>query len=199
MKIGYWLLVLLAILVFTLLPSFLVGYHYRIGKSKGYEAIKPKFSPPNAVFGIVWPILYTLMSVSLWLAYKSVVEKGNKLMVIPLTILYVILYALNMAWIPVFFKEKYKKSLWILLGILVVALTLFAILLKVNTLSGALWTPLLVWLIFALNLNISVVVTNANNLMLQDKIEEKVERLGEKGGKVGSMVAGEVTEFVKNV
>lgn len=35
------------------------------------KLIKPPFTPPNAVFSIVWPILYALMAVAAWLAWKT--------------------------------------------------------------------------------------------------------------------------------
>ena len=32
---------------------------------------KPPWTPPNYTFGIIWPILYTLMFISLYLVYKN--------------------------------------------------------------------------------------------------------------------------------
>ena len=32
---------------------------------------KPGFTPPNGVFPIVWPILYAMMAVSAWLAWRA--------------------------------------------------------------------------------------------------------------------------------
>jgi len=33
--------------------------------------IKPSFNPPGYLFGIVWPVLYILMGISLYLFWKS--------------------------------------------------------------------------------------------------------------------------------
>jgi len=171
MKLGYWFLVLLAILVITILPSSLLARHYSFSKTNAYKSVKPKFSPPDIVFGIVWPILYVLMSLSIWFALRTTMDSPSKTHGLGITIivLYLVSLGLNFAWVPVFYKKDYMRSLGILLSLLCVSLVLFALLIKVNVIAGGLWAPYLAWLIFALQLNVAVVINSQNNDQLKSE------------------------------
>ena len=62
---------LIAILFFTYAVTFPGGLITKASIDVWYEnLIKPAFNPPNWVFGPVWTILYTMMAVAAWLAYK---------------------------------------------------------------------------------------------------------------------------------
>lgn len=64
-----------------------------------YKKIKkPRWTPPNPVFGIVWPILYTCQGVASWLVFK---QKGAS-RALPLS-LYAGQLLLNLIWQPLFF------------------------------------------------------------------------------------------------
>src|SRR3712207_2705037 len=60
---------------------------------------KPMFMPPGWLFGVVWPILYVLLGISLAmiLAERPSQRRRNAL------ILFFAQLALNFAWSPIFF------------------------------------------------------------------------------------------------
>lgn len=194
MKLGYWFIVLVALLVVTLLPSSLLARHYSFADSNAYKAVKPKFSPPNIVFGIVWPVLYVLMSVSVWFALRHTFDATPQAqqvaqppqaqqtqqqgLGISIVVIFAASLALNFAWVPVFYKKDYMGSLGILLGLLCVSLVLWVLLLKVNIIAGALWAPYLVWLVFALQLNVSVVIQSKSNDELKKQAYAFLDREG---------------------
>lgn len=105
---------------------------------------KPGFSPPDFIFGPVWLSLYTLMGISLYLAW----QKGK----IPKVFWFQL--ALNAAWSILFFGLKSP-----LLGLIgIVALLVLIILTikefwKINKLAGVLLLPYLAWVSFATILN----------------------------------------------
>jgi len=67
---GY--LSLFTIIVATFLITFPAGFVTRAALDPWYyNLIKPAFNPPNWIFGPVWTLLYIMMSVATWLAYKK--------------------------------------------------------------------------------------------------------------------------------
>src|SRR5688572_8531665 len=63
------------------------------------DAQKAPWTPPNAVFGPAWTVLYTLMSVAAWLVWRE----RDRVQVGPALGWYVGQLALNSIWTPVFF------------------------------------------------------------------------------------------------
>ena len=57
---------------------------------------KPSFTPPDATFGIVWTILYVVIAVAGWLAWRASVGPRP-------TTWWAVQMALNLAWTAVFF------------------------------------------------------------------------------------------------
>lgn len=165
MKLIAQILLFVSLLILTLLPSSILGTIYKPSHTKNYNKIKPVFSPPNVVFSVVWPLLYILMSTSMWLILRNVDHNtylyGN---LVPLICVFIAQLALNFSWIPVFSNGKYMESLWILLSILLLAIISMVIMAKLNTLSSILWVPYVVWLFFAMQLNISVVVNHKSQI-----------------------------------
>ena len=39
---------------------------------------KPGFTPPNSVFPIVWPILYAMMALSVWIAWRAPGKESDR-------------------------------------------------------------------------------------------------------------------------
>src|SRR5690348_421673 len=60
---------------------------------------KPMFMPPGWAFGVVWPILYTLMGIALALVLAEPPSPRRRMALI----LFFIQLALNFAWSPIFF------------------------------------------------------------------------------------------------
>ncbi|MDQ4138450.1 MAG: tryptophan-rich sensory protein, partial [Actinomycetota bacterium] len=120
------------------------------------DAEKPLWNPPNALFGPVWTVLYTLMSVAAWLVWLRRDRPGAHAALWT----YVVQLLLNAVWTPVFFGAYPligPGALWIALGI-IVALDV-AILLtmlrfwRISRTAGRLLVPYWAWVLFATTLN----------------------------------------------
>ena len=110
---------------------------------------KSELNPPSYVFGIVWPILYILMMVSAFLAYKKVF------------LLFIIQLFFNAAWSWLFFR--FQMPLIALLDIyLLIAINIYILNLmyKENKLSFFLFIPYVFWISFASYLNLFIVINN---------------------------------------
>ena len=110
------------------------------------DLAKPFFMPPGWVFGVVWPILYTLLgfALALVLAEPPSDRRRNAL------ILFFVQLALNFAWSPIFFAAH---RIQIALGVIVVMAGISALAAgqfrRIRPLAGALMLPYLLWLCFA--------------------------------------------------
>lgn len=128
------------------------------------EADKPFWNPPNALFGPVWTMLYTLMSVAAWLVWLRRDEPGA-----PRALwTYAAQLVLNAVWTPVFFGAYPllgPAALWLALAI-IVALDVAVLLtmLRFWPLSrAAAWmlVPYWAWVLFATTLNAGLAVLNS--------------------------------------
>jgi tryptophan-rich sensory protein len=106
-------------------------------------------NPPGYVFGIVWPILYILMSVS---AYRTFTDTGR---------VFFIQLVFNTAWSWMFFSFHMPLvallNIWLLIY-LNASLTLKMY--KIDRLSAILYSPYVLWLLFASYLNLFIVLNN---------------------------------------
>ena len=110
---------------------------------------KSELNPPSYVFGIVWPILYVLMMISAYLAYKKIYE------------IFLIQLAFNAAWSWLFLR--FQMPLISLIDIyLLVALNLYitALMYRENKLAFILFIPYVLWISFASYLNLFIVINN---------------------------------------
>ena len=110
---------------------------------------KSELNPPSYVFGIVWPILYVLMMISAYLAYKKIYE------------IFLIQLAFNAAWSWLFFR--FQMPLISLIDIyLLVVLNLYitALMYRENKLAFILFIPYVLWISFASYLNLFIVINN---------------------------------------
>ena len=115
-----------------------------------YQALnKSELNPPGYVFGIVWPILYILMSVS---AYRTFTDTGR---------VFFIQLVFNTAWSWMFFSFHMPLvallNIWLLIY-LNASLTLKMY--KIDRLSAILYSPYVLWLLFASYLNLFIVLNN---------------------------------------
>jgi len=118
---------------------------------------KSKLTPPGWIFGPVWTILYITMLISSYLIFK---EKKCYLWCYALT-LFVIQLIFNLLWTPLFFRLKNPKLalLDLFLLLLFLALTIIEFL-KINKIAGYILIPYLIWCLFALYLNIYILINN---------------------------------------
>jgi tryptophan-rich sensory protein len=113
------------------------------------DLIKSPLNPPGYVFGIVWPILYFLMSIS---AFRTFNETKN---------IFLIQLLFNALWSWLFFA--FQMPLAALLNIWLLIYLNIKINLKmlyVDKLSGLLFIPYVLWLLFASYLNLFIVLNN---------------------------------------
>lgn len=115
-----------------------------------YQALeKSELNPPGYVFGIVWPILYILMSIS---AYRTFTDTGR---------MFVIQLIFNTAWSWMFFS--FHMPLLALLNIWLLIYLNASIafkMIKIDRLSAILYSPYVLWLVFASYLNLFIVLNN---------------------------------------
>lgn len=116
---------------------------------------KPSFNPSNAVFGPVWTVLYVLMAVAVWRAWKTGHEAGQA------TGLAVALFALqlilNAGWSLVFFGlEAPGPAFGVIVALwLAIAATVLAFR-RLDGLAALMMLPYLAWVSFAAVLNFSI-------------------------------------------
>ena len=129
---------------------------YKNNIDKWYKNLKKSpLTPPDYVFGIVWPILYFLLLIYFILA----LQEKNK---IPL-VYFMIQLILNLFWTTVFFR---KKNIILAMYMLIVIL-FFTILSGMemyyknnNILLPLLLIPYIIWLSFAGYLNFYIIFNN---------------------------------------
>ncbi|HKY66401.1 MAG TPA: TspO/MBR family protein [Acidimicrobiales bacterium] len=114
------------------------------------SADKPAWTPPNAVFGPVWSLLYTVMAVAAWLVWR---EGGWARQRVPLT-LYAVQLLLNLAWTPTFFAaEQLTAALVVIAALDLVLVATVRAFRRVQPVAAALLLPYLGWCLFATSLN----------------------------------------------
>ena len=114
---------------------------------------RPAWSPPAAVFGPVWTVLYALMAVAAWLVWRARgwAQAGGALW------LFVLQLAVNGLWSWLFFawQQGALAMADIVLLWLLIVLTIWRFW-QVRALAGVLLLPYLAWVSFAMALTWSV-------------------------------------------
>lgn len=129
-----------------------------IGKVDYDSLEKPLLSPSKIVFPIAWTILYTLLAISAYLFDKKVETQEDRIR--GLLIFYIGLF-FNAFWTLFYFTLDMKVFSAIWLGFLyVVSASNYVIFSRKNKISGYLLIPYLIWLLFALYLNIGTAILN---------------------------------------
>lgn len=146
----------------TILPVVIAGVlgsvFMIIGKVDYENLVKPPLSPNKIVFPIAWTILYIVIAISAFLYDKKVDNKEDKIKGL---IIYYIGLFFNAFWTLFYFTLDMKvfSSIW--LGALyVISASNYVIFSRKNKISGYLFLPYLVWLLFALYLNIGTAILN---------------------------------------
>lgn len=122
------------------------------------QVTRPPLSPPGWLFPLAWSLLYILMGISSYIVATSFVsgERRERALCV-----YALQLAVNFAWPIIFFKlSAYGVAFFWLL--LLVSLVLITILLfwHISKTAGKLLLPYLLWLLFALYLNLGVWLLN---------------------------------------
>lgn len=130
------------------------------------DAEKVFWNPPNAVFGPVWTVLYTLMSVAAWLVWRQ--SAAEPAAVRRALTVYVVQLVLNAVWTPIFFglyPSAGPVALWLaLIVIIAVDVMVLVTMLRfwpVRRLAAVLLIPYWAWVLYATTLNAGLAVLNA--------------------------------------
>lgn len=118
--------------------------------------IKPTFSPPDWVFGIVWTLLYAMMGFAAFLVFQKNMDVSKKALTY-----FGIQLVLNFSWSIIFFrfKEFWIAFIVILLIDVIVAYTIY-LFSEIQKTSAKLMIPYLIWILFASYLNFAIAVLN---------------------------------------
>ena len=127
-----------------LLPWFISGLLFPFNKSF-YATLKlPFFNPPGIVFAIVWPILYILIALSIYLVFKKT-EVNHKYI-----IAYLINFVLNQTFsLCFFFLQNLTLTLYNIILLFGSTIYLLIQTKKENKISFYLLIPYLIWVVFA--------------------------------------------------
>jgi tryptophan-rich sensory protein len=153
---GY--LSLFIIIVATFFITFPAGLVTRAALDPWYYNLaKPEFNPPNWIFGPVWTVLYVMMSLAAWLAYKKS-NHSNKILVV-----YFIHVLINSSWSYVFFYYKQIFLASFVISIIIFFIFYLMILYsKYSKPSVILMLPYFAWSTFALYLNSTIYILNSS-------------------------------------
>ena len=114
---------------------------------------KPSWNPPGWVFGPVWTLLYGMMGVAAWLVWRNGGWATQKRALG----LYVLQWALNALWTPLFFGLQRPGLAFA--EITALALAVLATLLafwRIERWAGLLMLPYGLWVAFAAALNCAI-------------------------------------------
>jgi tryptophan-rich sensory protein len=131
--------------------SVLGGTATRAGLAEWYPALrKPPWTPPGWVFGPVWALLYPMVAVAGWLAWR-----GGRARFGPLVFL--LQLALNAAWPWLFFAQRRPGLAFLCIVLLVVAIAAtIAAFWRPSRGAALLMVPYLGWVVFAAALNLAI-------------------------------------------
>jgi translocator protein len=152
------ILTLVIIILLTEGVGILSGYLGMSNPETYKNFVKPAFSPPSWVFGIVWMILYILMAFAFYRICMLGREGEN---IIKALTLYAFQLILNFLWTIIFFRFRLIGLAFIELMLLIVfvMLTTFEFF-RLNKFAGLIMIPYILWICFAGVLNFSFWMLN---------------------------------------
>ena len=117
--------------------------------------IKPSYNPPSWIFAPVWTTLYFMMTIAIWSFWHSKNKDMDTIYI------YFIHLIVNTTWSVVFFVFHQiflaLIVLIILIGLIIILMNRFK---RVNMVSYYLMIPYLLWCLYALVLNMSLLILN---------------------------------------
>lgn len=119
---------------------------------------KPVFNPPDAVFPIVWPILFAMMAVAV--ARVATRPEGTP-MLRPALALFATQLVLNVSWSFAFFgRHSPAAGMLTVVFLLASIAATTAVFFRIDRPAGALMVPYLAWVSFATILNGAILALN---------------------------------------
>lgn len=146
--------------VLSILLALLVGFLGSLATQRGLpaymELTKPPFTPPPAVFPIVWTILYVLMGIGAAIIWNSKSPLRQSAL-----LLYLAQLIVNGLWSFLFFGlQLYCASFVWLVTLWLLVLNMIRLFRRIDPLAGNLQIPYLLWLTLAGYLNLGICVLN---------------------------------------
>lgn len=117
------------------------------------QLVRPDWAPPPSIFAPVWTILYALMGIAAWLAWRNGGFRAAK----PALTLFIVQLVPNALWSWLFFA--WHRGALAFVDILLLWALIFATMLsfwRIKPLAGVLLVPYLLWVSFAAVLNYAV-------------------------------------------
>jgi benzodiazapine receptor len=116
---------------------------------------KPTYNPPNYIFGIVWPILYLMIGLSIYLGIKGRTDLFIYILIISHLIL-------NFSYSPLFFyfKQILISSIITFLVLITALWIIYEFFKTKKYISIYLFIPYIIWLSFANYLSWSIYILN---------------------------------------
>ena len=149
---------LVAWLVLVFAVAAVGGWATSLSVGDWYPTLnRPPLTPPDAVFGPVWSVLFGLMGLAAWHVWRRTGLLGA-----PVAMgLFLAQLALNLGWSVLFFGIQRPDLALVEILILwpVILATLIAFW-RIDRIAGALLVPYLLWVAFAIYLNAGFVILN---------------------------------------
>jgi benzodiazapine receptor len=145
----------LAVFLVVVAAAAVTGAQFQPGD--WYAALdKPSWTPPNAVFGPVWTLLYLGIAVAGWLVWQRRAETRS-----PAFALWVAQLLLNTAWSWLFFGLHRPGLALVDIVVLLATIVAFVVTaLPVSRLAAGLFVPYALWVGYASALNLAIWRTN---------------------------------------
>jgi len=151
---GWWKTALATVILIELLGG-LSGWLSNSGFGNPWfdALVKPLFMPPGWLFGVVWPILYSLLGISLAIALAEPPSPRRRAGLI----LFALQMVMNFAWSPIFFaRHDIRLAKVVIFAMAALAAAAAGQFLRLRKAAGLLMIPYLAWLVFAATLNASI-------------------------------------------
>ncbi|ALE16879.1 CrtK protein [Altererythrobacter epoxidivorans] len=119
--------------------------------------VKPDIYPEPKWFGIVWTVLYIMIGLAFAFVCSAWGARGRGIAVT----IFLVHFALNLAWSPVFFgSQNIEGALYLLVAIDLTLLVVIWAFWRVRRIAGLLLLPYLAWVLFATLLNYQFLQAN---------------------------------------
>lgn len=147
---------LVGFILVTVGSGFVVGQFTQPGT--WYDQLdKPPLQPPSVVFGPVWTVLYVMIAVAGYLAWRSPASRDRTIALVA----WAVQLGLNLAWSMIFFGAQRPgwalAEMLVLLGAIAATIVLFA---RLSRVAALLLVPYAAWVVFATYLTVGIVVAN---------------------------------------
>lgn len=120
---------------------------------------KPGFAPPNAVFPLVWSVLYLMMAASAWLVWRAPSAEADRKLAL---LWFGIQLVIGVAWSFAFFwLHSPFFGLVVIMALLIAIVITIVLFDRSSRVASLLLMPYLLWVCFAAGLNFAIWFLNS--------------------------------------